>query len=467
MQDAWIDATGIAEMIRAGDISPGEVLDAAIVRAEASHASLNFLTGEMYDRAKARAKLPVGDGVFAGVPYLLKDMSAVAGEVTGFGSNCTLAAPPAVANSEAVDSIEQAGFNIFGLTAMSEFGYIPATESVRHGPTLNPWDLSRSPGGSSGGAGAAVAAGVIPMADAADGGGSIRIPASNCGLFGLKPSRKRLRGEFPTTTGIDLVVQNPVSVTVRDTANYMVATERSASDALYPPLEKVEGPSTRRLKVGWHLNSLRGHRPQREVAAAVISTALLLEQLGHHVEETEWPFDPISLMAAFGALWVKGAHDVNASIAELVPGGDLSSILEPYTVTMGQLGPQVGPEQLAEATATAELCSKQYFDWFDRFDVIISPVLLTPPVEIGHLDPRVPFEQLSTRIEHYCDYTMVQNLTGGPAMSVPLGMTAKGLPIGVQFAADLGDDASLLALAFELEQAQPWRDRHPAHWAFA
>lgn len=461
MSTAFQDATTLAGAIRKGDVSASEALEAAIARAEAANPPLNFMAGRLYERAREKAKGPLGDAPFAGVPYLIKDMHPIAGHATGFGSNCTAAAPPATESSAHIKAIEAAGFNIFGVTTLGEFGYLPTTESVRHGATRNPFNTAHSSGGSSGGSAAAVAAGVIPMADAADGGGSIRIPASHCGLVGLKPSRGRMTGEYGTPTGYSLVGLNPVSVTVRDTANYMAAVERKGADQVFAAMGVVDAPIKRRLRIGYQMNGLRGHAPHPEVKKTLLDAMTLMERLGHRCAETAWPFDPLAFMAAFGAVWVKGASMTNALIRGMAPGGSLVGLLEPYTIAMGDLGNTVTDAMAEAARAHLVSASAEYFGWFDKFDIIASPVLLGPAPVIGHIDGTVPIEDLSGRVERHADFTMVQNATGGPAISLPLGMSSTGLPIGVQFAAPLGGDALLLELAFELEQAAPWAHHLP------
>src|ERR1700678_3935095 len=246
------DATELAAMIRRKDITALEAVDDAIARAEAMQPKLNFLVTPLFEQARVRAKAGGLSGPFAGVPYLIKDMYDIAGIPTRWGARFTEVAPIPTASCAQVKAFEAAGLVLIGKSALGEFGWLPTTEPLTFGPTRNPWDLTRTPGGSSGGSAAAVAAGVLPMADAADGGGSIRIPASACGLFGMKPSRRRLIGDqHPAGGGIELTVEHCVSRSVRDSAAPVAAMECTGTDAARPPIGAVTGPAKRRLRVGY------------------------------------------------------------------------------------------------------------------------------------------------------------------------------------------------------------------------
>lgn len=462
------DATGLAERIAAGELSAVEALDAAIDRAERADEELNFFTERLYDTARARAEqidaTPKSGMPFAGVPYLLKDMFDVEGTVTGFGSRLRSVTPPAAKNYAMVDALAAAGLNIFGKTTLGEFGYLPTTESIAHGISRNPWDTNRTPGGSSGGSAAAVAAGVVPMADAADGGGSIRIPAACCGLFGLKPSRKRMIGDFGADGTVHLVAQNCLSRTVRDTANLMAVTERTGTDAVYEPIGRVTGPGTQRLRIGIVETGLEGGPASADVAAALTNTTALLESLGHTVETTTWPFDATSFMTAFGAIWVHGAHKVNTAIEAAVGRDALSNVIEPYTIAIGDIGATVSADDVAAAVAAIDTTTLAYEQWFDSIDVLLAPVTMTAPIPVGEIDGVIDLDGITERVSSFVNTTMLQNATGAPAMSVPLAWTDAGLPIGMQFSGPLGSERRLLELAFELEAAQPWAQRTPPVW---
>jgi amidase len=482
------DATEIAAMIRRKDISALEAVDDAIARAEAMQPKLNFLVTPMFEQARARARSGKPTGPFAGVPYLLKDMYDIAGVPTRWGARFTEVAPIPTANCAQVKAFEAAGLVLIGKSAMGEFGWLPTTEPLTFGPTRNPWDLSRTPGGSSGGSAAAVAGGVLPMADAADGGGSIRIPASACGLFGMKPSRRRLIGDqHAAGGGIELTAEHCVSRSVRDSAALFAAMECSGADAALPPIGAVTGPSQRRLRVGYVCDSICGQRPDAEVQAGADSTAALLQQLGHKVEETAWPFDGVALTSDFVKLFSAAALEV-AGLARLAINPKIVALaalalksiglfprglgrkpdqpmLEPLTLAMAEEAARLPADEFRKALARLKGYETSYDGWFERYDVILSPVLLQPPVPVGHITGDVERETLMKRVFAFADYTLVHNIVGVPAMSVPLHWTPGGLPVGLQFAARKGEERMLFELAYELEASQPWAHRRPAVFA--
>lgn len=455
----WLDATATADLIRRGEVTAAEVVEAAIARAEKAQTVLNFMVTELFDRARARA--PLAKGPFAGVPFLVKDMFDVAGAPTRWGARFGPFLPPAEHNSPQVDAFEAAGLVVIGKSALGEIGYLPTTEPLVSGPTANPWDLSLSPGGSSGGSAAAVAAGVVPMADAADGGGSIRIPASACGLFGLKPSRDRLVGRQDAAAGYPLTVEHCLSRSVRDSAGLFALMEREDLPAGMPRVGRVEGPGGRRLRVGLLTESLGGSQPSAEVAEAVASTVSLLEELGHRVEPASYAFDTRPVMADFSVLYASSALGVREMVAGVIGSEPDESVLEPFTLAMAATAAALPDGALEETKSRLFALSGPYDSSFDDHDVLLSPVMLTPPVPTGHIAGDTPFDLLVERLGAYVDYTVLHNIVGGPAMSVPLWWTAAGVPVGLQFAARVGGERTLFGLAYELEQARPWADRRP------
>lgn len=482
------DATELAAMIRRKDITALEAVDDAIARAEAMQPKLNFLVTPLFEQARARAKAGGLSGAFAGVPYLLKDMYDIADVPTRWGARFTEVAPIPTKSCAQVKAFEAAGLVLIGKSAMGEFGWLPTTEPLTFGPTRNPWDLSRTPGGSSGGSAAAVAGGVLSMADAADGGGSIRIPASACGLFGMKPSRHRLIGDqHAAGGGIELTAEHCVSRSVRDSAALFAAMEYSGVDAALPPIGAVTGPAQRRLRVGYVCDSICGQRPDTEVRAGADSAAKLLQQLGHEVEETDWPFDGAALTSDFVKLFSAAALEVtglarlaiNPKIVALAalalksiglfPRGlgrkPDQPMLEPLTLAMAEEAARLPADEFNKALARLKGYETSYDGWFERYDVILSPVLLQPPVPIGHITGDVERETLMKRVFAFADYTLVHNIVGAPAMSVPLHWTSGSLPVGLQFAARRGEERMLFELAYELEAAQPWAHRRPAVFA--
>jgi amidase len=350
-----------------------------------------------------------------------------------------------------------------GKSATPEFGFLPTTEPLATGVTRNPWDLARSSGGSSGGAAVAVAAGVVPVAHASDGGGSIRIPASNCGLFGLKPSRGRMVGTRAERKVFDLGVQHVLSRSVRDSAALFALTEDAAAGARYAPVGLVAGPAKRRLRVGLLIENFLGHSPSPEVAAATDSAAKLVASLGHHVEPTRWPVDGTQFIDDFLLLWAQGAAQIAQSIARANGQAPDASRLESFTLGMVEMFRKTPPETLPAVAQRLEADALAYDTWFpaNQFDVVLSPVLSSPPPTLGEVGPGVPFDTLVARLKEYVGYTPLHNVAGAPAMSLPLYWTEAGLPVGTMFSARAGNERVLFELAYELEAARPWAQRIP------
>jgi amidase len=456
------DATQMASMIRSGEMSATEAVEAAIKRCETANAQLGFVVNDTYALARARAKTPL-TGPFAGVPYLIKDLNDVIGAPTRMGSRSTTGAPPATAQDAYINATFATGVVCIAKSASPEGGYLPTTEPLAFPPTRNPWDTSRSTAGSSGGAAAAVASGVVPMAHANDGGGSIRFPAANCGLVGLKPSRGRMIADMPGARPLDISVQGVVSQTVRDTAGMFAATEQAGAVAPLPPIGLVTGKGTKRLKVGIITKGFAGFEADPVVAAGVNSTAKLLEGLGHNVVgTTSWP-TPASFTEDFLAFWSLGAlQDVTAGskAAGKAPDGTL---FEPFSLRMAENGMKMKPEEIQAVQMRLLGAAKAYDDWIREYDIVISPLFKSPPSPLGYLRGDVPFDTLRQRLTEQVGYTLIHNVSGAPAISLPLHWSDEG-PIGIQFSAANGGEKTLLELAYEIEAAAPWVGRRPAVW---
>jgi amidase len=451
-------------MIRSKDISAAEAVEEAIKRADAIQPQINFMVTDTYAMARERAKTPL-TGPFAGVPFLIKDLDDVAGVVTRYGSASTAGAPPAAMDDTFVAATFAAGLVCIGKSTCPENGYLPTTEPLAFQPSKNPWDTTRSTAGSSGGAAAATAAGVVAMAHANDGGGSIRFPAANNGLVGLKPSRGRMIDEEPGARPLDLAVQGVVSRTVRDTAGFFAATEATGGAAVYPPVGLVTAPGKARLKVGVLTKGFAGFEPETEVAGIVQATAKLLEGMGHTITgPTSWPTAP-TFGDDFLAFWSLGAaQDVAAAEKALGKKAD-ETMVEPFTLAMAGNAATLKPADI-EAIQQRLLAAAQAYDaWIKGFDVVISPVFTSPPSPLGYLRGDVPFDELRERLLHEVGYTLIHNVSGAPAISLPLGWTISGLPVGVQFSAAAGAEKTLLELAYEIEAAQPWIGKRPKVWA--
>jgi amidase len=454
-----LDATGVAAAVRSGDITAQEALDAAIARCERVNPTLNFIASPLYEYGRARAATPL-TGPFAGVPTLIKDLMPMAGQPTKYGSRA-FAQNVAQQQPPYMDALLAAGLVPFGKSTTPEFGLTATTEPMLGGATRNPWDITRSSGGSSGGAAVAVAARVVPIAHASDGGGSIRIPASCNGQFGLKPSRGRTVIGGRPDPGIDISVNGCISRSVRDTAAWLAATEQSGADATFTPVGVVAGPSTQRLRIALDIPNAMGHEPDAEVRAAIESAAALCRDLGHDVREGRPTIDGAQFSADFILLWANGAAEV-VQLVRSQAGADapLDQLLEPLTIELAAHAEAQGPQALAAAIERLRGVEARYADFFAGTDVYLTPVLAKPPVALGQIAGSGGMAVFAT-LSDYVGYTPLQNVAGAPAMSVPLAWSSGGLPMGAHFSAAKGQERRLLELAYELEQARPWAARRP------
>jgi amidase len=452
------DATGLAAQIREGRISAQEALDAAMARAERVNPQLNFIATPTYEYARARLSQTL-QGPFAGVPTLIKDLMPVAGLPTKYGSRAFANYVP-TEQPPYMDAILAAGLVPFGKSTTPEFGLTATTEPMLGGATRNPWDTSRSSGGSSGGAAVAVAARVVPIAHGSDGGGSIRIPASCNGLVGLKPSRGRSVPGGRPDPGIDISVNGCLSRSVRDTAAWLAATEQTGAGATFAPIGVVTGPSTQRLRIRMDIPNALGHEPDPDVRAAVEAAAALCRSLGHDVREGRPQLDGAQFSADFILLWASGAAEVVALVQSQAGGAPLDGLLEPLTLELAAHYQQQGQAALEAAIARLREVEARYAAFFDDADVYLTPGLAKPPVPLGTIAGSLGMAAFAT-LSDYVGYTPLENVAGAPAISLPLGWSSGGLPIGVHFAAAKGQERRLLELAYELEQAQPWGARKP------
>lgn len=467
------DATGLAELIRKKQITPMELVEDVLKRIERVNSKLNIVLTKNFDveKARARAKQQLGDGAFAGVPVLLKNICEYKDADIDFGSRLYSRAIAKhgrlhKANSPFTDKMEQTGFIVVGVTNAPEFGLIETTEPVLHGAAHNPWNPDYTTGGSSGGSAAAVAAGVVPLAHANDGGGSIRIPACQNGVFGLKPTRKREMTAF-TVGGLanDIAGINSdlcVSRTVRDTAAFLDALENKSNDKL-PPVGFVSGASPKRLRIALVLEGINGKKADPEVEKAIRATAKLCESLKHSVVEAKWPVNGEELTDAFLGYWAAGAVGVEAEIETLLgKGTKREDVLEAWTIGLIELGKKRGLfNAVGRATKVFTAAAVAMEAMFKNYDVILSPIERIPPYKLGYHSSSVNFDTLLQRVLDEVAYTPLHNACGTPAMSVPLYWTKNNLPIGSQFAAWRGGEATLLQLAYELEAARPWAKKRP------
>lgn len=481
------DALGLAELVRRREISPRELVQAAIERIEARNPGLNAVIHRLYDDARATADRPLGTGPFAGVPFLLKDLvSWYAGAPVRSGSRI-LEGFIAPHDTEIVRRYRRSGVIILGKTNTPEFGLTPFTEPALFGPTRNPWDPTRTPGGSSGGSAAAVASGMVPMAGGGDGGGSIRIPASCCGLFGLKPTRGRTpTGPIEGELWDGAVVEHVLTRSVRDSAAMLDALGGPEPGSPYvapqperPFLEEV-GANPGRLRIAFTERSLLGNTMHQECRAALRDTVALLESLGHTLVEASPPLDREEFLHSF-LLMVCGQADADLGDAETATGKPASPAnVEIATWVLALLGRTYSAAAMARARRHLERTTRAVGRWFDGYevDVLLTPTLTTPPFEIGALQPPPhelaalhalgraraggvlrlagALDKAAKRVFEWIATPPLFNITGQPAMSVPLAWTAAGLPIGMHFAGRFGDEATLFRLAGQLEEARPW-----------
>lgn len=459
-----MDATAQADLVRIGQASALELVEAAITRIEQLNPTLNAIASTDYEKARERARTERLTGPFAGVPTLIKDLLPFPGYTAEFGSRL-FKGNIAQSGTDYTQSLNDSGLIVIGKTTTSEFGLLGTTETAAFGATRNPWDIALSTGGSSGGSVAAVASGMVPVAHASDGGGSIRGPASLCGLFGFKPSRSRIRsaGVADNLPIARFLSDHCVSRSVRDSATWLAATERNDSSAPLPPVGSVLHPLKRRLRIGVYRSDSFGNEPGPQAAEALATAVRYCEALGHTMIETDGPrFDAQATSEAFFALsglGVAGALDQ----ARVAMGESFDeALIEPYTRELAARGRRFGPEDLQREIATLDAASASAELAITPFDVLLSPTLDFPAFPLGQFVPTTDPDSLIEFTKRLAGYTFCASLTGWAAMSVPLYWTIEGLPLGCHFAAPLGEDARLLGLAYELESASPWSARWPS-----
>lgn len=468
----WMDATDQAALVARGEVTPGELLDAAIERIERSNPALNAVVIEWFDHARSVAADPdLPAGPFRGVPFLLKDLyTSFAGQTLSNG-NVALkdAAKIDTADTTLVARFKAAGLVIAGRTNSPEMGSLPTTQPLAWGPTRNPWALDRTPGGSSGGAAAAVAAGMVPFANASDGGGSIRIPASCCGLVGLKPSQGRIT-VGPTRAETGLGVELCVSRTLRDTARLLDAVRGPGiGDSVIAPAplrsytEEV-GADPGRLRIGLLDVHPRGEFLHADCVAAVRVAASMLGGLGHFVEPA-WPacLADTTLVQKFMALWATQMAMAARGFGETLGRAMTAADIEPVNWVLVQQAQRLTAVDYAAAQAAGWAFRRALQQWWaDGWDLLLTPTLAEPPLPLTEFenDPEQPTAPMR-RAGQFAVFTPPFNMSGQPAISLPLHRNAEGLPIGVQLAAAYGREDILIRVAAQLESAHPWAAHHP------
>jgi amidase len=475
------DAVGLAGLVRSKQVSARELLEEAVTRCDRADPELNAVVYRMDAQALQAAAAADTGAPLAGVPFLAKDLgSAVGGAPLTSGSRLMANYVPPE-DSELVKRFRQAGLNIFGKTNVPEFGMVPVTEPELYGPCRNPWNTARTPGGSSGGSAAAVAAGIVPMAHATDGGGSIRIPASCCGIFGLKTTRGlNPRAPDAATITSDFGVEHVVSRSVRDSAAALDSVCNRGEGGFFEGLETPAG----RLRVAVVRSAMLGSNVAPEVQAALNDAARLMQNLGHEVEDAEPRLNWSEVGMAFLTYWAIGADQTIEASGALVGRKPAKGDVELTTWALANAGRAMRGADEEKARQTIAKATKTLNVFFERYDILMSPTLAAPPLKIGQ-NAVTPFEAAALNLVDalksrmlikvllkavaaksfaFAAFTAPFNVTGQPAMSVPLGWTKDGLPIGIQFAAKFGGDGLLLRLARQLEEAQPWAKRRPRIW---
>lgn len=488
---ADLDGLGLAELVKKKDVSPEELCEAAIQKIEAVNPEINAVVATMYDKARQSIKEGLPEGPFTGVPFLLKDLlAAYAGVPMTNGSKAYKNYIP-TEDSELVKRFKKSGLVTLGKTNCPEFGLMGYTEPELHGATRNPWNTNHTPGGSSGGSAAAVASGMVPIASGGDGGGSIRIPASCCGLFGMKPTRGRV------PTGPDYgelwqgaVSEHIISRSVRDSAAMLDATQGTDTGAPYiipepetPYLQEVE-KDPGRLTIAFNTVSPVGTEVDPDYIKAVEDTAKMLEKMGHTVEEARPDIDGRALAKSYMTLYY---GEIAADLVELesILGRKATAAdVEITTWSMGMLGRTFSAGDFVKGKREWGTASRIMGRFHETYDVYITPTIAHPPAKIGELKPKAAdvvlmkivntlrlgklvkatgmAEQMAVESLTKTPFTQLANFTGQPAMSVPLHSTPDGLPCGIQFIGRFADEATLFRLAGQLEKESPWFNKHPA-----
>jgi amidase len=473
--DAFLDACGLAQLVRDGQVSPLELVDDAIARIEKVNPELNAVIRTRFEQARGEAAGELPPGPFRGVPIVLKDLvCATAGEEIHEGMRVLKQARyVAPHDQELARRIRAAGFVVVGRTNTPELGILPTTEPQAYGPTRNPWDLTRSTGGSSGGSAAAVAAGMVAVGHASDGGGSIRIPASECGLVGLKPSRARvsLGPDYGDVMG-GLVCELAVTRTVRDTATFLDAVAGpapgdpyAAPAAVRPYRDELEADAGH-LRIGLQTDAFGGSVVTHpDCVRAAEEAGKALEALGHRVEHTHVSaLDDPEFIGAFLLVWSAGtAYELDTNWPAKLGRAIGADEVEPLTWALAELARGASAAEFLNARQRLQVISRRVAEWFAAgFDLLLTPTIAEPPPLLGEFDspPDNPQHGL-WRAASLVPFTPPFNAGGQPAISLPLWWNAQDLPIGVQLVAPLGGEDLLLRVGAQLERARPWVDRHP------
>jgi amidase len=485
------DALGLAALVKQRELTESELLEEAIRRAEAVDPQLNAIVIDMHDEARRRIARGLPDGPLRGVPLLLKDLASPYGGVPMRGGSRLYEHFVPERTGELIERYLRAGVVVFGKTSTSEFGILPTCESAFYGPCKNPWKPGRTPGGSSGGAGAVVAARIVPAAHGGDAGGSIRIPASACGVFGLKPTRGRNpMGPDQSERAHGLAVEHVLTVSVRDSAAFLDASAGAEASAPYwappqagPYLDEV-GRAPGKLKIAFTHRPLLPGEEHDDCRRSMEDAVSLLRELGHECVEEAPPVKGAEVARAFFTVYCAGVSGELAYSSRITGKKARPSDVEPTTWLMGMIGRTAfSAGDFSLALRDLQAMSREVHRFMERYDLFLTPVLGKPPIPEGALGAtgrEKQLQELAARLDltpalklpglldkavsrafGFAPFTAVANVTGQPSMSVPLFWNAEGLPMGACFTARFGDEALLFRLAAQLEAARPWRDRKP------
>jgi len=461
------DATGLAALVAKGDVTPLELLETAIARCEAVNPKLNAIIYKDYDNARNAAAKPAR-GPFAGVPFLLKDIMGLTATMPTRNGSRFVPPIPWPHDDNLTTRFKNAGLIPFGKTNVPEFGLVATTESKLYGAAHNPWNLAHSTGGSSGGSGAAVAAGIVPIAHANDGGGSIRIPASCNGLVGLKPSRGRISNGPDFSESLDgLAIDLVVSKSVRDTATALdIASGTVQGDPYWEPPKPnsflaAMGTPPKKLRIGYAVKTLDGKPLHADCIAAVETAAKICRALGHEVEEASPALDVQRLVPAFMALWTANLAAIIDTIAMFTSQTPSDASFEGTTWALYEIGKTISGSQYLMAKAALQMAGRTAAQFHQTYDLWLTPTLGKPPLKLGQFNPdeRDALKAFAEQSD-YVPFTAMQNATGQPAINLPLYWNEAGLPIGTQFVGRFGDEETLLKLSHQIEQANPWAHRY-------
>lgn len=453
-----LDAVGVAEAIRSGKVSVKEVTEAAIDRAEKVNPVLGAIVLKTYEDAR-NIKGSNKNGLFYGVPTFVKDNENLQGYPTQMGTG-VFKARPAEKNGSFANQMLSTGLNYIGKTTMPEFGLICSTENEKWGITRNPWNTNHTPGGSSSGSGAMVASGVVPIAHANDGAGSTRIPAACCGLIGLKPSRQRLMNfEGAEFMPINIGYQGVLTRSVRDTAAFYSEAEKFYKNPKLPSIGHVKEPLKKRLKVAFIESSLPGEpgHLDEDTNRVLLETAALLESLGHYVEQIRIPVDIDEMRTHYLNYYGFMAFMLTKMGRLMVKTKIDTDNLEPFSYGLSNTFMRNILDFPKSVSTLKNTMANLEETLMGKYDILLTPVTSISTPEIGYLSPLLSSKEILKRASYYAPFPGMQNVSGSPAISLPVGRDSKGLPLGMQFAAAFGQDALLLELAYELETAQQWK----------